>query len=66
MHKKIWIFAAAALFSLSACLDTNTERGLFGAAAGAVTANALGGDPVVGAAVGGAAGYTCQHWWDAC
>ncbi len=45
---------------LSGCLASDTERGLAGAAGGAVIAGATGGSPVTGAVVGGAAGYFCR------
>ena len=46
--------------SLSGCLASDAERGLAGAAGGAVISGAAGGDPVAGAVVGGAAGYFCR------
>ena len=46
--------------ALSGCLANDTERGLMGAAGGAVIAGATGGSPVTGAVVGGAAGYFCR------
>ncbi|MDI3335407.1 hypothetical protein QKW60_03225 [Defluviimonas aestuarii] len=52
--------AAVATFALSACLDTDTERGLAGAAGGAVVADAFGGNALTGAVVGGAAGVFCD------
>ena len=45
--------------SLAGCLD-NTERGLAGAATGAVIGGVAGGNPLTGAVVGGAAGYFCH------
>lgn len=45
---------------LSACLDTDTERGLAGAAGGAVIADVTGGSALTGAVVGGAAGVFCD------
>lgn len=44
------------LLTLVACGDTDLERGATGAAAGAVTAEILGGNVVTGAVLGGAAG----------
>jgi len=55
------ILAAAAIASLSACLDNDLERGIAGAAAGAVIADATGGNVVTGAVVGGAAGALCDN-----
>lgn len=48
------------LFSVSGCLANDTERGLAGAAGGAVISGATGGSPVTGAVIGGAAGYFCR------
>ncbi len=54
--------AIAAVATLSGCeyLNNDTERGLAGAATGAVVAGALGGSAVTGAIVGGAAGVFCD------
>ena len=60
------LLAGLAVLSLSACLDNDLERGLAGAAAGAVVADSLGGDPVTGALVGGAAGALCDEVTTAC
>jgi len=46
--------------SLAGCLADNTERGLAGAATGAVIGGVSGGNPIAGAVVGGAAGYFCH------
>lgn len=54
------IAAIAVASSLSACLDTDLERGLAGAAGGAVVSDAVGGSAVTGALVGGAAGVFCD------
>ncbi|SHE48813.1 hypothetical protein SAMN05444273_101566 [Litoreibacter ascidiaceicola] len=51
------LFAAA--FALSAC-DSDAERGLVGAGAGAAVASATGGNAVTGAVLGGAAGVFCD------
>lgn len=48
-------------FAIAACGNSDLERGLTGAAAGAVTAKVVGADPVVGAAIGGAAGALCDN-----
>ncbi len=53
-------FAAAAILSLSACLDNDAERGFAGAAAGAVIADATGGNVVTGAVIGAGAGVFCD------
>jgi hypothetical protein len=46
--------------ALSGCLTTDTERGLAGAAGGAVIADVTGGNALTGAVVGGAAGVFCD------
>ncbi|MCW1951805.1 MAG: hypothetical protein KIH44_010620 [Octadecabacter sp.] len=66
MFKFRLILAATAIASLSACLDNDLERGLAGAAAGAVIADATGGDAVTGAIVGGAAGALCDEVTSIC
>lgn len=48
------------LFGLGGCLENNTERGVAGAAGGAVISSVTGGSPVTGAVIGGAAGYFCK------
>ncbi|MFN3578099.1 MAG: hypothetical protein ACK4TJ_14105 [Tabrizicola sp.] len=52
------LFACAV--ALSGCLATDTERGLAGAAGGAVLADVTGGNAVTGAVIGGAAGVFCD------
>ena len=46
--------------ALAACEGTDFERGALGAGGGALAAEALGKDPVVGAVVGGTAGVVCD------
>jgi hypothetical protein len=46
--------------ALSGCLASDAERGLAGAAGGAVIGGATGGSPLTGAVIGGAAGYFCR------
>jgi osmotically inducible lipoprotein OsmB len=46
---------------LSLCLANDTERGIAGAAGGAVIWGVTGGSPVTGAVIGGAAGYFCRY-----
>ena len=60
MFNKTWIIAVISMVGLSACLENDTERGLAGAAGGAVVADALGGNAAVGAVAGGAAGVFCD------
>ncbi len=54
------VLLPALALALAGCLDTNAERGLAGAAGGAIVGDALGASPVTGAVVGGAAGYFCR------
>lgn len=54
------IVLLSAVLGLSACLDTDAERGLAGAAGGAVIADVTGGNAVTGAVIGGAAGVFCD------
>jgi osmotically inducible lipoprotein OsmB len=46
--------------ALSGCLANDTERGLAGAAGGAVIADVTGGNALTGALIGGAAGVFCD------
>lgn len=62
MHKTILFFAAAAVLGLAGCINTDLERGLAGAAAGALLADAVGGNTLTGALIGGAAGATCDDF----
>lgn len=52
--------ACLAAFSLSGCLENNAQRGVAGAAGGAVLSGVTGNNPVTGAVIGGAAGYFCK------
>ena len=60
------LMAVGAIASLSACLDNDLERGLAGAAGGAIVADALGADPITGAIAGGAAGALCDEVTTVC
>ncbi|PPB80313.1 hypothetical protein LV82_02188 [Albidovulum inexpectatum] len=60
MRIRLLVLSLGAAFALSGCLQTDTERGLAGAAGGAVVADALGGNALTGALVGGAAGVFCD------
>lgn len=57
-EKLVGLMAVAV--ALSGCMATDTERGLAGAAGGAVIADVTGGNVVTGAVVGGAAGVFCD------
>ena len=59
MQKSLILTLTLATFGLVACGNTDLQRGASGAAIGAVGAGLTGGDPVIGAAVGGAAGALC-------
>ena len=54
------VLILAAGLGLAACSGSDFERGVLGAGGGALTARALGGDPLTGALVGGAAGVVCD------
>ena len=58
--QKSFLIAIVATLGLAACGDSDLERGVSGAAIGAVGAELTGGDVVTGAAVGGAAGVLCD------
>ena len=62
MTRKLFALAplALAIFGLGGCLASDAERGLAGAAGGAVLSDVTGGSPLTGAVVGGAAGYFCR------
>ncbi|PJF08867.1 hypothetical protein [Pseudorhodobacter sp. MZDSW-24AT] len=60
MPTKSFLLLSALSLGLSGCLASDTERGLAGAAGGAVISGATGGSPLSGAVVGGAAGYFCR------
>ena len=60
MRSLKFLAAVALVASLAGCLDNDTERGLAGAAGGAVVADALGGNALTGAVIGGAAGVFCD------
>ena len=55
-----FIVAVGAVATLAGCMDTDAERGLAGAAAGAVIADATHNSAVTGALIGGAAGVFCD------
>lgn len=55
-----FITGLAMVAALGGCLENNTQRGVAGAAGGALVAGALGGDMVAGAVVGGVAGAVCH------
>ena len=54
------LFACVVAGSLSACLDTDLERGLVGATGGAFAADAMGGDVTRGMLIGATAGVLCD------
>lgn len=60
MRKISTLLITLSALTLSGCLDTDLGRAGAGAATGAVVADALGGDPVKGALIGGVAGSLCD------
>ena len=58
--QKSFLIAVIATLGLAACGDSDLERGVSGAAIGAVGAELTGGNVLVGASVGGAAGVLCD------
>ena len=54
------ILLLAAVLGMSACVASDGERALVGAAGGAVVAEATGGSALTGALIGGAAGVVCD------
>jgi len=61
MSIKSWVLVGAGILALSGCLENDTQRAVAGAAGGALVADAIGGNAVTGAVVGGAAGYFCDE-----
>jgi hypothetical protein len=60
MHKIIAVTALLAASALAGCGNTDLERGVTGGAIGAVGAAALGGNALVGGAIGASAGVLCD------
>lgn len=60
MQKTPFILALLAVSALAGCLQTDGERALAGAAAGAIVADAFDQNVVAGAAIGGLAGTYCD------
>ncbi len=54
------IVALALVGALAGCLENDAERGVAGAAAGALIADATGGRAVTGAIIGAGAGVFCD------
>ncbi len=54
------IVAVTAVGLLAGCLNTDAERGVAGAAAGALIADATDNSALTGAVIGGAAGVFCD------
>lgn len=52
--------AVALVASVAGCMQTDGQRALAGAAAGAVIADATDNNVLTGAAIGGLAGATCD------
>jgi len=60
MRKLTLLLSLTAVMGLSACLDNDLERAGAGAVAGAVVADAVGGNVAAGAVVGAGAGVICD------
>jgi osmotically inducible lipoprotein OsmB len=60
MRIQTLLIMALCATTLSACLDNDLERGGVGALGGAVVAEAVGGDALTGALIGGGAGLVCD------
>ena len=60
MQKLFTIGSLTGVLALAACGQTDLERGLSGAAIGVLGAELVGGSPVSGAVLGGAAGVLCD------
>lgn len=59
MRRSTLTIAIMATLALAGC-DTDAERGVVGAAGGAVLSKATGGDALTGALIGGTAGVFCD------
>ncbi|MEL6645961.1 MAG: hypothetical protein AAFQ79_18665 [Pseudomonadota bacterium] len=66
MQKCAAIIGVSAMLALAGCGDTDLERGLTGAAAGAGASYLVDGDLFTGAILGGAAGVLCDDLTNAC
>ncbi|PTQ71237.1 lipoprotein [Celeribacter persicus] len=60
MRKSILISAFVSVAALAGCMQTDGERALAGAAAGAVVADATDNNVLTGAALGALAGTYCD------
>ena len=60
MRKTTTLLGLVASLGILAACDSDAERGLVGAAGGAVVSKAIGGDVLTGALIGGAAGVFCD------
>ncbi|NIY78174.1 MULTISPECIES: glycine zipper 2TM domain-containing protein [unclassified Celeribacter] len=60
MRKSILILSLVSVSALAGCLQTDGERALAGAAAGAVVADATDNNALTGAALGALAGTYCD------
>ncbi|MGB3146906.1 MAG: hypothetical protein WBA91_04005 [Paracoccaceae bacterium] len=60
MSKSTLLVAAAFVASLAGCMESDGDRALAGAAAGAVLAGATDNNVLVGAGIGAAAGALCD------
>ena len=60
MQNVIRILAVLGVFGVAACENSDLQRGAIGAGSGYLVDRAVGGDGMVGAAVGATAGVVCD------
>ncbi len=60
MQIKLWALAALLTTTLAGCFESDSERAVAGAAAGALVADAIDANVVAGAAIGAGAGALCD------
>lgn len=59
-HTKVLLAALLACGALAGCMQTDGQRAIAGAAAGALIADATDNNALTGAAIGAAAGAVCD------
>ena len=60
MRRALTTFGLVSVMALVAACESDAERGVAGAAGGALISRAVGGDVLTGAIIGGAAGVFCD------
>lgn len=66
MENRVMALLLAVALGVSACGDSDLERGASGAAIGGVASVAVDGDVLTGALIGGAAGVLCDDLTELC